>query len=47
MPAQKKENKVVLAERVENRSEGAGFKLNIKKQSEISNEGRSENLCKW
>lgn len=46
MPAQNKENTVVLAERVENRREVAGFKLNIKKQSEMSNGGRSGNLCK-
>jgi len=41
MPAQNKENKVGMAERVENRSECAGFKLNIKKKSEMSNGGTS------
>ena len=44
MPAENNENKVELAERVENGSECAGFKLNIKKNREISIGGTSENL---
>jgi hypothetical protein len=44
MPAEYQENKVELAERVENGSKCAGFKLNIKKNREISTGGTSENL---
>jgi hypothetical protein len=36
MPAENKENKVELAERFENGSESVGFKLNIKKNAEMS-----------
>jgi hypothetical protein len=40
-----RKNTVELAEGVENGSESAGFKLNIKKNREMSTEGTSENLC--
>jgi hypothetical protein len=39
MPTENKENKVELAERVENGRESAGFKLNVKKNSEMSTGG--------
>jgi uncharacterized ferredoxin-like protein len=46
IPAENKENKVELAERVENVSESAGFNLNLKKNRN-EHWGTSGNLCKW